>query len=59
MDLLILEVEIDGKSFILINFHNMNTELEQKVSKKLLSHIKLLNIDKHSAIVGAGDFNFL
>ena len=49
---LTLEVEADGQSFILTNFYNANTEPEQILTlKKLLLHIKLLNIDKYSQIV--------
>ena len=49
---LTLEVEANGQSFILTNFYNANTEPEQILTfKKLLLHIKLLNIDEYSQIV--------
>ena len=56
---LILEVETNGESFVLINFYIANTQPEQiKTREKLLSHIKLPKIGEHSQIVCAGDFDF-
>ena len=51
-------MEKDGKSFLLINFYNANAEPEQiKTLVKLLSHIRLPNIDEQCQNGCTDDFN--
>ena len=53
-------MEIDNESFLHVNYCKANMKAEQiKTLEKLLSHIKLLNIDNYYQITCACNFNFL
>lgn len=53
-----LGVEIASKNFAFTNLNNPDTELKQiETFEKLFPDIKLLNLDKHSQILCAGDLN--
>ena len=55
---LILNVSIGVKSFILINLCNPNTENEQvEVLNTLLTMMKTIDINENTNILLAGDFN--
>ena len=56
--LLILNVTIDAKNFVLINLYNPNTENKQiEVLNILLTMIKTIDINENSNLSLAGDFN--
>ena len=55
---LILNVTIDVKNFVLINLYNPNTENEQvEVLNTLLTMMKTIDINENTNILLAGDFN--
>ena len=56
--ILILNVTIDVKNFVLINLYNPNTENEQvEVLNTLLTMMKTIDINENTNILLAGDFN--
>ena len=56
--ILILNVTIDVKNFVLINLYYPNTENEQvKVLNTLLTMLKNIDINENTNILQAGDFN--
>ena len=55
--ILILDVDIDGSNFILINLYNSNTKAEQlKTLLKLTEMLNKLHLIKNNNIICAGDF---
>ena len=52
--ILILNVTIDAKNFVLINLHNPNTSLSFKYT---LTMMKNIDINKNSDLLLARDFN--
>ena len=58
--LLILEASIDDKKYLLINFYNANTELDQlKVLDLLVSKLDGLDFDASCKPIFGGDFNLI
>ena len=58
--ILILDIDIDDKNFILINLYNPNTEAEQlKTLSKLTEMLTKLHLTQNNKIICAGDFNLL
>ena len=58
--ILILDVDIDDESFILINLYNPNTEAWQlKTLSKLTEMLTKLHLTQNNNIICAGDFNLL
>ena len=56
--ILILNVTIDAKNFVLINLYNPNTENEQfEVLNTLLTMIKTIDINENTNLLLPGDFN--
>ena len=58
--ILILDVNIDDKNFILINLYNPKTEAEQlKTFSKLMEMLTKLSLTQNDNIIRAGDFSLL
>ena len=58
--ILILDIDIDDKNFILINLYNPNTEAEQlKTLSKLAEMLTKLHLTQNNKIICVGDFNLL
>ena len=56
--ILILEVEIDGIDFLLVNFYNANTETEQlKITQNLSTLLKQFEHCHNKNVIFVGDFN--
>ena len=56
--ILILNVTIDVKNFVLINLYNPNTENEQvEVLNTLVTMMETTDINENTNILLAGDFN--
>ena len=57
--ILILDVDIDGENFILINLYNPNTETEQlKALSKLTEMLTKLHLTQNNNTICAGDLFF-
>ena len=58
--ILILDVDIDDKNFILSNLYNPYTEVEQlKTLSKLTEMLTMLHLTENNNIICAGHFNFI
>ena len=58
--ILILNVTIDAKNFVLINFYNPYTENQEvEVLNTLVTMMKTIDMKKNSNFLLAGDFNVL
>ena len=55
--ILILDVRINDVDFVLINFHNANTETEVSVWNNLSSLLENFNLTLEKNLILAGDFN--